>query len=190
VPSNITINFEYDKTELLELFNNSEKEYFTPFSRSKAILGANASESDIFTRYFDAFPFIPKYDDSIELVQITGNSPPHINPGNNGLLIFPVSGNPLILNTYSYVTPFKDINSGRPIMDLVNMSPEQVTEIESTLIETKEVNQPIAVNGLQTFSIHTNAEPCPIILVLKVPVVVNWSTVYNFMKKDTYVHTL
>lgn len=182
--SNININFEYDKTELLDLFNNSEKEYITKFSRTKAILDENVNELALFSKYFDTFPFIPRYDLSIELGQITGNSPPHVNPGNNGLLIFPVSGNPLILNTYSYITPFKDTNTGRPIMDVANMSPEELAAIETTIIETKEITQPIAIDGLTTFSLHTNSDPCPIILALKIPLIINWAIVYNFMKKS------
>ena len=182
MPSNIILNIDYDKTELLDLFNNSERLVLNNFNRVVAILGDNFSKLPIFTRYLDMFNFIPKSDLSIELLQITGNSKPHINPGNNGLLIFPVSGTPLILNTYSYTTPHKDEN-GRLEMDSRSMSSDEISAIESTLIESVPIEHPIAVDGLTTLSFHVTTEPYPIVLVLKINKMVDWADVYSFIKR-------
>lgn len=190
MPANITFNFDYDKTELLNLFNNSEKQYLTKYSRTSANLDMGIAESELFSRYFNEFPFISKFDLNIELLQITGNVRPHINPGNNGFLMFPVSGNPLIVNTYSYVTPYKHPNSDRPMIDAINMSEEGVAAIESTLVDSKAITQPIAINGLHTFSMRVSEEPYPIVLLLKIPMAVNWATVYNYLRQDTYAHAL
>lgn len=183
MPSNITINLDYDKTELLELFNNSEKLLLTSFDRVKADLPEGACDLPIFAKYFEMFSqFVPKHDLSLELLQIAGNVRPHINPGNNGLIIFPISGTPLTLNTYSYATPYKD-KGGRPIMDAINMSPEEVSEIEATLIESIAVTQPILVDGLTTLSFRVSEEPHPLVLILKVSTLVNWFAVHNFVKR-------
>jgi hypothetical protein len=186
--STIPFNFDYDKIELLNLFNNADKQYLTKFNRTSANLELGIAESELFSRYFNEFPFISKFDLNIEIIQITGNARPHINPGNNGFLILPISGNPLIVGTYSYVTPYKFPNSDRPMMDVLNMSPETLANVESTFIESISVTQPTAVNGLRTFSFSVNDEPHPIVLLLKIPKTVDWSTVYNHLKQDTYAN--
>lgn len=172
--SHIDIKFDYQKQELLNLFNNSPKTQPTNSSRIVADLGKNAIDSTLLAPFFNKFSFIPKNDLSYELIQLLEKTRPHINPGNAGLLIFPVNGL-LTLNTYSYVTPTKDSN-GRLTMDFLNMSDEEITEIEKTKIESVGIASPTAVDGLTTFSLEPT-EPETIILVLKIDISSSWEQV-------------
>lgn len=182
MPSHININYTYDANSILEVFNNAEK-YTTPRSPMQlmAKLGKAVYDDPLFAPFFDTFPFVPKNDLSIDLLQLTANQKPHINPGNNGLLIFPLDVG-FILNTYSYQTPTVD-DTGRPVMDPTTITPADYVEIETTLIESVLITTPVAIDGLTTFSIHLDeGTPSSTFLVLKIDKNTSWSTAYNFCK--------
>lgn len=181
MPSHININYTYDASSILEVFNNAEKH--TPPNlpnQLTANLGKAVYDNPLFAPFFDTFPFIPKNDFSIDLIQLTGNQRPHINPGNNGLLIFPL-GVGLILNTYSYQTTTVD-DTGRPVMDHSTMTPADYAEIESTLIESVLITTPVAIDGLTTFSFHLDDNNPVKLLILKIDKNCSWETAYNFCK--------
>jgi hypothetical protein len=180
MPSYYKFDFDHDPNALLTLFNDFSKTTFNNFNRIKADLPTGICESDLMKPFFDAFYFIPKYDLSIEILQLTGNTRPHINSGNNGLIIFPIQGT-ILLNNYSYVTPFTDENY-RPVMDHLNMGEEEILAIESTKIESVVIDRPTLIDGLKTLSFHPNSSN-PIVLALKVNKIIEWYEVYNFTKK-------
>lgn len=172
--SHVTINQEYPKQELADLFAASTKTEANNSSRLIADLGENAFDSELLAPLFRRFTFVPKNDNSVELCQFVDNTRPHINPGNTGLVIFPVSGS-LTLNTYSYVTPTSDAN-GRPTMDFLNMSDVEIAEIEATKTESVVIDSPMAIDGLTTFSLHPT-QPDTVVLVLKIDMLRSWESV-------------
>ena len=182
MPSHININHTYDASSILEVFNNAEKYSPPPMAGQAniATLGSEAYNDPLFAPFFDKFPFIPKNDLSIDLLQLTGNQRPHINPGNNGLLIFPLDVG-FILNTYSYQTTTVD-DAGRPTMNFGTMTVADFDAIETTLIESVMITTPVAIDGLTTFSMHLDGGTPPTLLVLKIDKTINWSTVYNYCK--------
>lgn len=177
--SHMDITFDYDKQELLDLFNNSTKKQATNSSRILADLGDNVIDSMTIAPFFDKFSFIPRTNLSYELVHLVDKTKPHVSPGNAGLLIFPVSGS-LTLNTYSYVSPMKD-SAGRPTMDFLNMSAEEIAEIEKTKIESVVIDSPMAIDGLTTFSLEPT-EPNTIVLILKIARRQSWDSVTSMLK--------
>lgn len=186
MPSNIVVNYDYDKTELLELFNNSEKTTLTNFSgaisRNKAVLPNGIMSTPMFSKYIKAFNFLSTNDLTVEIFELREPMRPYITLRNNGWLIFPISGMQLILNTYSYVTPNRDEN-GRPLIDFKDMSDEEIGVIEETLVDSSPINQPIAVDGLTTFALRPTVEPFPILMTMKIDQSWDWATVYNYCKK-------
>lgn len=180
MPAYYKFDFSYDPTAFLTLFNDSTKSSLSNFNRILANLPSGICETDLMKPFFDAFNFIPKNDLSIEILQLTGNSKPHINPGNNGIILFPLQGS-ILLNHYSYITPYKDENR-RPVMNQQNMSDAELLAIESTKIDTTVIDRPTLIDGLQTMSFHMNS-PEPIVLALKVNKIRDWFDVYNFTKK-------
>jgi hypothetical protein len=183
MPSNIVLNFAYDKNEILELFNNSEKSSLPNVvnSRIRAVLPSGIHESPIFSKYLTGLPFVARNDLSIDIFQIRKKMKPFVTTEVNGLLVFPISGSSLILNTYSYVTPYTNEN-GRPIIDL-NISDEEVAAIEETLVDSVLIDQPVAIDGLTTFTIEPSSEPFPVVMMLKIDQSWDWATVYNFCRK-------
>jgi hypothetical protein len=176
MPSNITFSFDYDPSDFLKLFNDSEKSVLTD-SITQANLGENVTESPLLESFFYRFPFISKNNSSAELIQFVGSTRPHINPGNNGLLVFPIRGS-LTLNTFSYVPPTKDEN-GRPTMDPKSLTEGEIAAIEATKVDSVTVSTPMAVDGLTTHS-FSPAEVDPIFLILKIDKTISWSHVEKF----------
>ena len=164
-------NFTYDKQPLLNLYNESDK--FNYPERIRANLPINTSE---FKPFLDKFQFVPHYDDCVEISELTQGTNPHINPGNNGLLIFPISGT-VSLKVYSYV-PQKRYEKGRPFIDIKNLPESALNDIKASMTETINITEPIVVNGLMTHSLEPIDTPA-VILVLKMPVSVQWNDVID-----------
>lgn len=177
--SHISINFDYSKSTLLDMFNSVSK---TAFPRwNKANLPAGVNEFVEFESYFNAFTFLLKEDDTIEISELTANTKPHVNPGNNGLIVFPISGT-LTLNTYSYVSKTLD-QYGRRAIDTAAMTEEEQAQIESTLIESVDITSPMAIDGLTTFSLHPK-DGSATVLFLKIPMNVQWDQVIAELTKS------
>jgi hypothetical protein len=183
MPSNIIVNVDYDKTELLELFNTSEKSDLPDIvnSRIKVDFPTGIHTLPIFSKLIDTFHFVARHDQSIELFQIRRKTNPYVSSGFNGFVVLPISGTPLILNTYSYVSPHTTV-TGRPYLDL-RMPAEEAAAIEETLIDSVPINQPVAIDGLTTFSFEAVEEPFPIVLLLRIDQSWDWTTAYNFCRK-------
>lgn len=176
MPSYVKFNHDYDQQQLLNLFNESQKFASNNSVRNVANLGEDCQNSDILAPLFASFSFIPKNSNSCELSQFIKNGNPRTNPGNNGLLIFPVSGS-LSLNIYDYVSDNTD-SEGRPVLDPESMSESELAEIEQTKIETVQIDSPIAVDGLTTYSLSPS-EPNTIVLMLKIDIAKSWESTYT-----------
>lgn len=176
---NIGFNFQYSKQQLLDLFNSSSKVESNNSTRILANLGSEPYSIPEVSLFFQAFPMIPRHENSCDFAQFIDNTRPHINNGNNGLLVFPVSGS-LTLNKYSYETPEVD-SEGRPFMDFLNMSAEQIADIELTKTDSVVIDTPMAINGLTTHSLHPT-EPNTIVLILKIPKTESWESIVQLVQ--------
>jgi hypothetical protein len=162
------INFTYDPQPLMDLMNLYN-------TSTTAVLHADLpvgiSTSTVFDSYFDRVTtaIVPRDDRSIELCGIAKGVVPKINPNNNGIIVFPVSGE-TILKTYSYVPPVD--SSGRPTMDNVDTA-----TILSTLVSSTSITSPTVINGLTVYSISRDENQFPVVLLLKIGKNVSWDTV-------------
>lgn len=172
MPTHFKFTFDYNKQSLLDIFNNSEK---TPVGkRLKAVLPAGASNYEVFQPFFEQFPFVVKHDNSLEIAEVLDESLPRILPGAAGLLIFPLTG-ALSLKTYAF--KFSDPTSTwtYAIKTTDALTTTMVSDIKSTLMETVLIDGPIAIKGQHTHSI--NPDGTSIVLVLNIPLSVNWDDV-------------
>jgi hypothetical protein len=176
--SKVNFSYDYSKQDLLNLFNSSTKVPSDSYSeRSIANLGDQPYELEEIAPFFESFSFMLKDDKACELSKFLTKGAPHINAGNNGLLIFPVNGS-LTLNTYSYVTPSKD-STGRPVMN-AEMDSAEIALIEQTKTDSVVISSPTAVNGLSTFSLEPTA-PDTIVFMLKINRQQSWESVVEFL---------
>lgn len=168
------INFTYDAQALLDLYNSSNKVNLR--DRINADISVETFSSPLINPFFEKYSFVPRYQNCLELSSVISASNPHINPGNNALLIFPVAGS-VALNVYSFVPRRKTLEE-RPFIDVPNLTEDALAGIKSTLTETVEIKTPIIVNGLMTHSIAPVSDPA-LILVLKMPIGVYWNDVID-----------
>jgi hypothetical protein len=169
--THVKFNFEYDKQSLLELFNSSEK--ISVGTRLRAVLPSGASNYEIFQPFFAQFPFVPKHDLSLALVESTANSIPRSLESATGHIILPISGNSS-LKIYEF--KFSDPTStwAYAIKSTDVLTTTMLNDIESTLKETVEIDSPIAVHGQTVTSGQTTGS---ISLVLNIPLSVQWDDV-------------
>jgi hypothetical protein len=108
-------------------------------------------------------------ENDVMLSSIEGSTGLHCNPGNNGLLIVPLSG-ALNFKFYSYSPPV--------VEGLTSFMYQDTTpEVEETLVETlTNVNVPIAFNGRMIHEYSPSSQPA-IFYARKIPTTVLWEKV-------------
>jgi hypothetical protein len=132
---------------------------------------------------FDKFNMEPNVR-NCSLSKVTRPVAPHTNPGNNGLIIFPISGQ-LEVSFYSYDAP---IVNGVTLLspypkDRVQMSPEETAKLNSSKFETFVIDEPIAINGRRIFSYKPAGGTQPLIFLLKIPFSMNWESIKTILEK-------
>lgn len=171
------INFSYDKQSLLNLFTNSPKEVTPKITHAEISDGfCDLPEFDVF---FEKFKMIPRHNGYPALSEITATLPPHANPGNNGLIIFPVAGI-VRLTTYEYDLHRQDSN-GDSVIDNSVVNNNTLNEIETTLLETYDIVEPIVIDGKKTHTFSPVESPA-IIFVLKIPNLVSVTQILNSLR--------
>lgn len=169
-------DFVFDRPHLLEIFNCSEKDVSsTSFTKSKIDL----LKIEEINNLFDHFSFIPRDIRSVDLVKIEKSVGPYINPYNNGLILFPLTGS-LKINFYQYVPYY---NNERPTLNPnVKKSKKLLQKIEDSFVEEIKIDKPVAFNGLIP---HTYAPIGEFIsLILKIPLNYDWEMLN--IKGNTY----
>lgn len=171
MPNYIKFNFDYNKQTLLDIFNNSEKT--TLPRRNRATLPSGIAASTEFQSFFERFPFVPKYDDSLDIVELPSDGLPKIYPSINGHLLFPISGD-VSLKTYEF--KFADASSTWAYAIKVDdiLTTPMINDIERTLLETVVIDSPIAINSQNTHSFQTTG--C-IFLLIKIPPSISWDDI-------------
>lgn len=169
------LDIKYDNNRFLELFRTAKKS----LAKKNFI---EAVDGDFFTdsetqRILSLFPFIPAFPASVGFTQLRKDLRPYINDGNNGLIIFPIIGK-LDFRFYNYQAP---VVNGRPVLSPIQgATPEELlTDIEQNhLSETVIVESGgIVINGQVPHSYHIYNNQLPLLLMLKIPLDVEWSTV-------------
>jgi hypothetical protein len=170
-----SINFDYEKQPLMDA-------YISANTNSSYIVPAGANSSALFSPFFEHFPpcVIPKDDRSIKIQKIVHTEYRTLIGECNGMIIFPVNGEALLC-IYSYDIQ-ADPNTGRPTINSKNFTPEDMENIESTIVTTTPITQPMVVSGFQLFSIKRGSDlpgSAPTVLSLMINGTESWSNVCN-----------
>lgn len=162
----------YNRHNLTELFIERQQSA----ADHKTKVTENIIEEPSIVDVFEHFNMIPYNKFNFELVEISSYVPPYISPRNNGLIIFPLLGE-LQINFYSYQGTRESLSPYRKIIK------EEVDEIESTLIETVEINKPMAFNGMVAHSYGSTK--AVVIAVLKIPLGIQWHEFCSLVRLDS-----
>ncbi len=159
------LNCQYDKESLSNLFSSASK------ARIKSMYQVTDEiyNHPSIVALFEQCPFISHNHFNVELGIIDRYVPPYISPGNNGLVLFPISGT-LKLNFYSYP------GTRETLGPFIPKTTKLLNEIESTLIETVLIDKPVAFNGLIPHS-YGPVGVQVLVAVLKIPLDVDWNNV-------------
>lgn len=172
MPNYIKLNFDYSKDTFLTIFNNAEKTPTSP-RRNTAKLPVGIATSPELESFFTRFPFIQQHDDSIEIFELTSNTPPRINENNNGSIIFPLSGAAILKNyDFKFADPLD--TWAYAIKQGTRLTSTMINDIEETLLETVVLDSPYAFNGQITHSYQTDGV---ILLSLHIPLSISWEDV-------------
>ena len=167
-----SFNFEYDTDELLKLFDDS----------TKAISNLWLEVTDDVTSDWNVLPFFGKFDfirnhkGNMALASVlTSSTNPYVNPGNNGLIFFPLVGS-LECSFYSYQPPLVD---GRPHLPPRN---ELRNVVKPTKCDVVIIDKPTAINGLIPHSYELSGLfKC---FILKIPLNIDWNYLVDHI--DTF----
>lgn len=167
-----SFNFDYNTDELLKLFDDS----------TKAISNLWLEVTDDVTSDWNVLPFFGKFDcirnhkGNMALASVLASTTnPYVNPGNNGLIFFPLVGS-LECSFYSYQPPLVD---GRPHLPPRN---ELKNVIKPTKCNVVTIDKPTAINGLIPHSYELSGLfKC---FILKIPLNINWNYLVDHI--DTF----
>jgi hypothetical protein len=165
-------DFDYDANELLKLFDDS----------AKVISNLWLQVTDDITSDWNVLPFFSKFDfirshtGNMALASVLASTThPYVNPGNNGLIFFPLTGS-LECSFYSYQPPLVD---GRPHLPPRNSLGDIIRPLKSNVVI---IDKPTAINGLIPHSYELNGPfKC---FVLKIPLNINWNLLVEHI--DTF----
>ncbi len=117
-------------------------------------------------------PFIHRQS-CLSFIRIYGETHPHTNTGNAGLVIFPVTGS-MVIDCYNYVPP-RDCD-GKPIL---KSSPDNLSkEILDTHYLSHVIDKPIIVDGRGVYRLCRQLnKPTPVALVFKLDLNINWDDI-------------
>jgi hypothetical protein len=172
----IDINFDYDKDALESMFRNSSDISRTgPFT----FVDSDITVLETVSNIFDKFNF-PLFNHHCTLTTIRRAVPIHTNPGNNGLIVFPVSGE---LNVEFYSAPAPVVNGltllSPYLKDRPPMTAQEIDEIQNSKFASKVVKNPIAINGRKIYSYYPALGTMPLVFILKIPFEMDWTQIQN-----------
>jgi hypothetical protein len=123
---------------------------------------------------FDKFN-LPLNNNNCSLTTICRAVDIHTNPGNNGLIIFPLLGE-LEVGFYSAEAPIVNgLTMLSPYLkDRPPMSVESIKTILNSKFATKTITTPIAINGRKIYSYRPVNGTIPLVFIIKIPFGVEW----------------
>ena len=175
---------EYNKDFFVSLYENNSK--ILQGSFNTVVEESNLIFYEEINRLFDKFS-IEVNNRNCSLAKIVRHVVPHTNPGNNGLIMFPVEGK-LEISFYSYEPP---IINGMTLLspypkDRVILSAVQAANLMKSKFETFIVDKPIAINRRKIFSYRPVNNSQQLLFLLKIPFSINWSNIQTNIE-STYV---
>lgn len=175
----ININVEYDIDALSAMYDTPMLSRTGPF----VSVNEDITVSEAVSELFDKFN-LPLNNSNCSLTTIHKSVEIHTNPGNNGLIIFPVLGE-LQVEFYSAAPPIVNgLTMLSPnLKDRPRMTAEEVAEIKNSKIASIIVNSPIAINGRRIYSYAPANATIPLVFVLKIPFDVDWKQIQLLTEK-------
>lgn len=167
------LDVDYDRECLLEIFYKSKKNLNGIMYE---VIDHIDTEFSV-VKLFEEFNFIKFTQKNLFLGEIIKESPPYINPGNNGQIMFPLLGE-LEVTFYSYPG---EMVEGRPVLLPNRKNQELTNKILSTKTETILVNKPTVINGLVTHSYKPSSNRA-VIAALKLPLDYSWNEIIEFIE--------
>jgi hypothetical protein len=166
----IDINLEYDIGSLVALYDETSLVSQGPFVH----VGTDITVSETVVELFDKFN-LPLNNNNCSLTTIRRAVDIHTNPGNNGLIIFPLLGD-LEVGFYSAEAPIVNgLTMLSPYLkDRPPISAESIKTILNSKFATKTITKPIAINGRKIYSYRPVNGTIPLVFLIKIPFGVEW----------------
>ena len=165
----------YDKDFFAAVYENNPVEEFGSFR--SVTEDSNLIFLEEVNSLFDKF-CIDLTARNCALTRVTRQVVPHTNPGNNGLILFPIDGQ-LEISFFSYDPP---IVNGMTMLsphpkDRVQLSNDETRKLIKSRFETFVVEDPIAINGRRIFSYRPVNGTQPLVFLLKIPFNMSWESI-------------
>lgn len=168
----IKVSAEYSKDFFTTIYENNPIKEYGSFRHVTEEAGLTMLEevNDLFNKFS-----IDCRESNCSLTQVYRPVAPHTNPGNNGLIILPISGQ-LEISFYTYEPP---IVNGLTMLspypkDRAFLTTEESKKLLDSKISTFVITEPIAVNGRRVFSYRPTGGTIPLVFLLKIPFNINW----------------
>jgi hypothetical protein len=172
-------NIEYDKQALIDFYRslpaNPEAQSVNGGLKSYAVSAAAHPEIERLWNLFPIWNSInpENMDKMCAFMEIVGESAPHTNMGNNGLIIVPLLP-PVKLELFSYEPPLDA--DGRPNFPASPANYRVEGIWESTYLR-REFTTPFAVNGQKVYRLKHIVGETPMALIFKIPLSVSFDEV-------------
>lgn len=169
-------NIEYDKQTLIDFYRG------LPADESAQSIRGGLKCYDIspsthpeIQRLCNLFPIWDKINPEsmnkmCAFMEIIGESAPHVNMGNNGLIVFPLLPE-LKLEMFSYQPPLN--SDGRPNFPALPGN-YQVEGIWESVCLRRVLNKPTAINGQCVYRMKHVVKETALALIFKIPLTVNF----------------
>ena len=173
------LDISYNKNKLLETFSKylSVKSklgnmWVVEFNSPKVDSGRlDISNQQEMIDLFYKLSCIDQYS-SISFLRIWGETHPHTNVGNAGLVIFPIIG-AIAIDCYNYTPPLG--NDGK---SLLPSNPNNLTpEILDTHYLRHVIVKPIVVDGRSVYRLTRVDRATPVVLIFKIDANKDWTDV-------------
>ena len=174
----IDINIAYDVDALVSMYDETLLVSQGPFKYLNTDITAYEAVVDLFDKFN-----LPLNNNNCSLTTICKAVGIHTNPGNNGLIVFPLLGD-LEVEFYSAEAPLVNgLTMLSPYLkDRPPISPDEIKTILNSKSATKVINRPIAINGRKIYSYRPVNGTIPLVFLLKIPFGVEWSQLQKIIE--------
>lgn len=174
----IDVNVEYNKDAFVAMYSDTSLTTYGSFASVSSDLTGYEDVAELFDKFC-----LPLNNNNCSLSKIIKPVAIHTNPGNNGLIVFPLTGE-LEVKFYSASPP---IVNGLPMLtphlkDRPHMSLDEINTINNSKIATKIITKPIAINGRKIYSYRPIGNSFPLVFLLKIPFGVEWAQLQTIIE--------
>ena len=174
----INIDMDYDIDTFISMYDTTSLQTSGPFA---AFNGDLTGYEDV-VNLFDKFS-LPLNNSNCKLTTIFKAVSVHTNPGNNGLILFPLAGD-LVVKFYSAEPP---IVNGLPMLtpylkNRPHLTSNEYNTIINSEFATKILKNPIAINGRKLYAYSPANGTIPLVFLLKIPFGVEWNQIQTVIE--------